>query len=152
MKSTYFTIHPGKSPPPENDCWLKSVFCVFKSTGFTSSTFPIQPAAMTLTNTGCPRRPGHCDTWRLVGSIAPYLQAGLGIGWSGVVSCAGLHGTLIGVAPPHPPLSFVNFFWFLSWINKISKFRALPPWLGPAGKYLHVGQGAAVASTILKLV
>jgi hypothetical protein len=42
MKSAYFTIHAGKNPPPQNDCQLKSGF-VFKSTSFTSSTFPIQP-------------------------------------------------------------------------------------------------------------
>ena len=42
MKSAYFTIHPGKNPPPQNGCRSKSVF-VPKSTGFTSSTFPIQP-------------------------------------------------------------------------------------------------------------
>jgi hypothetical protein len=60
MKSTYFTIHPGKNPPPQNGGRLKSGFFV-KSTGFTSSTFPIQPdfsqnqpAAITL-NTGSPR-------------------------------------------------------------------------------------------------
>jgi len=64
MKSTYFTIHPGKNPPPQNGCRLKSVFIhlfIFKSTDFTSSTFPIQPnfpqnhpAAITL-NTRSPR-------------------------------------------------------------------------------------------------
>jgi hypothetical protein len=26
MKSTYFTIHPSKNPPPQNGCRLKSVF------------------------------------------------------------------------------------------------------------------------------
>ena len=60
MKSAYFTVHPDKNPPPRNRCRLKSgIF--FKSTGFTSSTFPIQPdfsqnqpAANTL-NTGSPR-------------------------------------------------------------------------------------------------
>jgi hypothetical protein len=26
MKSTYFTIHPGKNPPPKNGCRLKSGF------------------------------------------------------------------------------------------------------------------------------
>ena len=26
MKSTYFTIHLGKNPPPQNSCRLKSVF------------------------------------------------------------------------------------------------------------------------------
>jgi hypothetical protein len=25
MKFAYFTIHPGKNPPPENGCRLKSV-------------------------------------------------------------------------------------------------------------------------------
>jgi hypothetical protein len=57
MKPTYFTIHPGENPPPQNGCRLKSFFFL-KSTGFTSSTFPIQPdfpqnqpAAITL-NTG----------------------------------------------------------------------------------------------------
>jgi hypothetical protein len=60
MNSAYFTIHPGKNPPPQNGCRLKSVV-FFKSTGFTSSTFPIQPdfsqnqpAAITL-NTGSPK-------------------------------------------------------------------------------------------------
>jgi hypothetical protein len=59
MKSAYFTIHPGKNPPPQNGCQLTSGF-FFQSTGFTSSTFPIQPdfsqnqlAAITL-NTGSP--------------------------------------------------------------------------------------------------
>jgi hypothetical protein len=42
MKSTYFTIHPGKNPPPQKGCRLKSI-CFLKSTGFPSSTFPIQP-------------------------------------------------------------------------------------------------------------
>jgi hypothetical protein len=59
MKFTYFRIHPGKNPP-QNGCRLKFVI-FFKSTSFTSSTFPIQPdfsqnqpAAITL-NTGSPR-------------------------------------------------------------------------------------------------
>jgi hypothetical protein len=26
MKSAYFTIHPGKNPPPQNVCGLKSGF------------------------------------------------------------------------------------------------------------------------------
>jgi hypothetical protein len=58
MISAYFAIHPDKNP--QNGCWLKSVI-FFKSTGFTSSTFPIQPdssqnqlAAITL-NTGSPQ-------------------------------------------------------------------------------------------------
>jgi hypothetical protein len=42
MKFVYFTIHPGKNPPPQNGCRLKFIFFL-KSTGFTSSTFPIQP-------------------------------------------------------------------------------------------------------------
>jgi hypothetical protein len=25
MKSAYFAIHPGKNPPPQNDCRLESV-------------------------------------------------------------------------------------------------------------------------------
>jgi hypothetical protein len=60
MKSTCFIIHPGKNPPPQNGCQLKSNF-FSKSTSFTSSTFPsqpdfsqIQPAAITL-NTGSRR-------------------------------------------------------------------------------------------------
>ena len=65
MKSVYFAIHPGRNPPPQNGCRLKFVFIfIFKSTGFTSSTFPIQPdfsqnqpAAITL-NTGSPRTLG----------------------------------------------------------------------------------------------
>jgi hypothetical protein len=59
MKSTCFTIHAGKNPPPQNGCRFKSDYS-FKSIGFTSSTFPIQPdfsqnqpAAITL-NTGSP--------------------------------------------------------------------------------------------------
>jgi hypothetical protein len=62
MKSAFFTIHPGKKSSPSK--WfpveIRFVF-VFKSTGFTSSTFPIQPdfsqdqpAAITH-NTGSPR-------------------------------------------------------------------------------------------------
>jgi hypothetical protein len=62
MKSAYFIIHSGKNPPPQNSCQLKSVFLFFvKSTGFTSSTFPIhpdfsqnQPVAITL-HTGSPQ-------------------------------------------------------------------------------------------------
>jgi hypothetical protein len=61
MKSAYFTIPPGQNPPPQNGCWLELSVFLFKSTGFTSSTFPIQldfsqnqPAAITL-NTGSPR-------------------------------------------------------------------------------------------------
>jgi hypothetical protein len=38
MKSAYFTIHMGKNPPPQIGCRF-----LFKSTDFTSSTFPIQP-------------------------------------------------------------------------------------------------------------
>jgi hypothetical protein len=60
MKSAYFTIHPGKNPSPQNGCQLKSFF-FSKSTGFTSSTFPIQPdfsqnqpGVITL-NTGSPQ-------------------------------------------------------------------------------------------------
>jgi hypothetical protein len=30
MKSTYFTIHPDKNPPPQNGCRLKSAFCLLK--------------------------------------------------------------------------------------------------------------------------
>jgi hypothetical protein len=60
MKSTYFTIHPGKNPPPQR--WLLvEIRFIVKNTGFTSSVFPIQPdfsqnqpAAITL-NTGSPR-------------------------------------------------------------------------------------------------
>ena len=65
MKSTYFTIYPDKNPPHQNGCGLKSVFIYFKSTGFTSSTFPIQlaispnqPVAITL-NTGSPQTLFH---------------------------------------------------------------------------------------------
>ena len=72
MKSTYFTIHPGKNLPPQNGCRLKSIFFV-KSTGFTSSRFPIQPdlsqnqpAAITL-NTGSPRTLEEWD------ADSPYL-------------------------------------------------------------------------------
>jgi hypothetical protein len=65
MNSAYFIIHPGKSPPPQNDCRLKSDFKnknkKQKNNGSTSSTFPIQPgfsqnqpAAITL-NTSFPR-------------------------------------------------------------------------------------------------
>ena len=60
MKSTYFTIRPGKNPLLK---WLPVEICfiIIKSAGFTSSTFPIQPdfsqnqlATITL-NTGSPR-------------------------------------------------------------------------------------------------
>jgi hypothetical protein len=30
MKSSYFIIHPGKNPPPQNGCRLKSVFFIKK--------------------------------------------------------------------------------------------------------------------------
>jgi hypothetical protein len=59
MKSGCFIIHPGKIPPPQNGCQLKSEYFQ-KNTGFTSSTFSSQPdcsqnqpAAITL-NTGSP--------------------------------------------------------------------------------------------------
>jgi hypothetical protein len=61
MKSTFLTIHPGKNPPPQNGASWNP----FKSTGFTSSTFPIQldfsqnqPCTITL-NTGSPRTLSH---------------------------------------------------------------------------------------------
>ena len=60
MKSGCFIIHPGKNPPPQNGCQLKSDFFQ-KNTGFTSSTSPSQPdfsqnqpVAITL-NTVSPR-------------------------------------------------------------------------------------------------
>jgi hypothetical protein len=31
MKSAYFTIHPGKNPPAQNGCRLKSGFSIFKA-------------------------------------------------------------------------------------------------------------------------
>jgi hypothetical protein len=46
MKYAYLTIHPGKNPPPQNSCRLKSVFfflflfSFLKAPVFTSSTFP----------------------------------------------------------------------------------------------------------------
>jgi hypothetical protein len=60
MKSAYFTIHPGKISSSSK--WLpveiRFVF-VFKNTGFTSSTFPIQPDFSqdqpATHNTGSPR-------------------------------------------------------------------------------------------------
>ena len=88
MKSAYFTIHPGKNPPPQNGCRLKSVFFI-KSAYTTSSTFPIQPdfsqnqpAAITL-NTGSPRTlpPGrwpHALRHSLRRRDAPRRQAGHG--------------------------------------------------------------------------
>jgi hypothetical protein len=63
MKTPYFTIHLGKIPPPQNGCRLK--YGLFKSTGFTSSTFPIQPdfsqnqPATIALNTGSPRTLFH---------------------------------------------------------------------------------------------
>jgi len=70
MKFAYFTIHMGKNPPPQNGCPLKSVFFFKKSTGFTSSTFPIQPdlsqnqpAAITL-NSNYPRTLHHLEVSR----------------------------------------------------------------------------------------
>jgi hypothetical protein len=41
MKSAYFTIHPGKNPPPQNGCRLKSV--IFLKHRVHISTFPTQP-------------------------------------------------------------------------------------------------------------
>jgi hypothetical protein len=59
MKSAYFKIHPGKKSSSSK--WLPVEISFFLSTGFTSSTFPIQPdfsqnqlAAITL-NTGSPQ-------------------------------------------------------------------------------------------------
>jgi hypothetical protein len=73
VKFAYFTIHPGKNPPPQNGCRLKPVFIfIFKSTGLTPSTFPIQPdfsqnqpAAITL-NTGSPRTLSGIEAPRLL--------------------------------------------------------------------------------------
>ena len=68
MKSLYFIIHLGRNPPPQNGCRLKSI-SFFKSIGFTSSTFPIQPGfsqnqpdASTL-NTGSPRTVNPKTRW-----------------------------------------------------------------------------------------
>jgi hypothetical protein len=72
-KSAFFIIHPGKIPPQYCCRWKSDLF--FKSTGFTTSTFPIQldfsqnqPAAITL-NTGSPRTlklvvMGISESWR----------------------------------------------------------------------------------------
>jgi hypothetical protein len=56
MKSAFITIYPGKNPPPQNGCRLKSVLFL-KNISFTFSTFPNQPdfsqnqpAAITLNN------------------------------------------------------------------------------------------------------
>jgi hypothetical protein len=74
MKSACYTIHLSKNPPPKNACWLKSFF--FKSTGFTSSTSPIQPgfsqnqpAAITL-NTDFPGHGSLCHS----NHPTPYIQ------------------------------------------------------------------------------
>ena len=60
MKSAYFTIRPGKILLLKMVAGWNPLF--LKSTGFTSSTFPIQPdfsqnqpATITLVNTGVPR-------------------------------------------------------------------------------------------------
>jgi hypothetical protein len=58
MKSTYFTIHSDKNPPPQNDCRLKSPFFLkhrFRILHFPNSTglSQNQPAAITL-HTGSP--------------------------------------------------------------------------------------------------
>jgi hypothetical protein len=66
MKSAYFKTHPDKNPPPQ---WLPvEIRFFFGSTGFASSTFPIQPdfsqnqlAAITL-KTGSPRTLVHLQT------------------------------------------------------------------------------------------
>jgi hypothetical protein len=71
MKSAYFTLHPGKNFSFSK--WLQVVFFYRKSTGFASSTFPIQLdfsknqlAAITL-NTGSPR------------ALAPSTRNGYGL-------------------------------------------------------------------------
>ena len=43
MESVYFTIHLGKNPSSSKWLPVEIRFCFFESTGFTSSTFPIQP-------------------------------------------------------------------------------------------------------------
>jgi hypothetical protein len=79
MKSAYFTLHPGKNLSfskwlqVEIRCSFVFVFFYRKSTGFASSTFPIQLdfsknqlAAITL-NTGSPR------------ALAPSTRNGYGL-------------------------------------------------------------------------
>ena len=63
MKSAYFTIHLGKKPPPENNCWLKFIlFYLFKNIGFTSSTFPIQPNFLQNQPAAIPLKTGSLRT------------------------------------------------------------------------------------------
>ena len=80
MKFACFIIHPNKNPPPQNGCRLKSAF-FFKS-GFTSSTFLIQPdfsqnqpATITL-NTGSPQTLQHGCSPRPPGPLWPRLLDG----------------------------------------------------------------------------
>ena len=88
LKSVYFTIHPGKNPPPQNGCRLKSIlFIYFKSTGFTSSTFPIepdfsqnQPATITL-NTGFPRTLASVNADAKLKGRWPAMRSVLGFFW-----------------------------------------------------------------------
>ena len=51
MKSTYFTIHPGKNLPPQNGCQLKSVF-FFKKRRFHILHFP-KLTGLFIKPTGC---------------------------------------------------------------------------------------------------
>jgi hypothetical protein len=68
MKSPYFTIHPGKNPPPQNGCWLKSVFVFLKAP---VSHPPLSQFNQTFHKTNRPPLhqilvlPGHCFSYKV---------------------------------------------------------------------------------------
>jgi hypothetical protein len=65
MKSAYFTIHPGKNPPPQNGCQLKSVLFL-KKHRFHIPHFP--------NSTGLFTKPTgrHYTKYRFSPDIAPF--------------------------------------------------------------------------------
>ena len=71
MKSAYPTIHPDTIKSSSSSKWLpvETRFVFFKSTGFISSTFPINSTRLSTKPTGhhhytnkIPILPGHCTT------------------------------------------------------------------------------------------
>ena len=90
MKSAYFTIHPGKNPLPQMVAGWNPIFFKYikiKSTGFTSSTFPIQPdfsqnqpAAITL-NTGSPPTLRPPYTWLFEGPFTLWTMKSDHVSW-----------------------------------------------------------------------
>jgi hypothetical protein len=65
MKSAYFTIHPGKNPPPPNGCRLKSVFFLILKAPVSHP--PLSQFNRTFHKTNWPPLhsipviPGHCS-------------------------------------------------------------------------------------------